>query len=91
MLLCDKPEVSAADVKRFINFDGGLSLEESATLTLKEARQRFERRLIVGRLSRTSWDIRAAAESLAIERTNLYRKIKALDIELSREFKYNRA
>jgi two-component system nitrogen regulation response regulator NtrX len=49
--------------------------------TLREARDRFEREFIVRRLAEAHWNITRTAERLAIERSNLHRKMKAYGIE----------
>ncbi len=48
--------------------------------TLQEERAAFERRLILERLERFEWNVSKTADSLGIERSNLYRKMKALEI-----------
>lgn len=50
--------------------------------TLREARERFEREYIASVLQHHRGRMGAAAKALGIERTNLYRKIKQLRIEL---------
>ncbi|URA11047.1 sigma-54-dependent transcriptional regulator [Thermospira aquatica] len=54
--------------------------EEMKTLSLKEAKREFERQLILDRLAQFHMNIAKTAESLDIERTYLYRKMKELDI-----------
>lgn len=49
--------------------------------TLREARDRFEREFILRRLAEAHWNITRTAERLAIERSNLHRKMKAYGIE----------
>ena len=49
--------------------------------TLKEARDNFEKVFITRRLHENSGNISKTAEELDIERSNLYRKIKTLEIE----------
>jgi two-component system nitrogen regulation response regulator NtrX len=53
--------------------------------TLREARERFEREYILRRLREANWNVTRTAERLALERSNLHRKIKAYGIELPRE------
>jgi len=53
--------------------------------TLREAREDFERRYILSTLRRCRGNVTRAAEALAIERSNLYRKLKAYGIEVERE------
>ncbi|MDW8237264.1 MAG: sigma-54 dependent transcriptional regulator [Aquificaceae bacterium] len=49
---------------------------------LRSARQDFERRFILRRLEENGFDLRKTAESLGIDLSNLYRKLRQLDIEI---------
>ncbi|MFQ6056640.1 MAG: helix-turn-helix domain-containing protein, partial [Methanosarcinales archaeon] len=42
----------------------------------------FERKMIINHLISNNWSVAKAARSLNVERTNLYKKIKKLDIKL---------
>lgn len=48
--------------------------------TLKEARDAFERDFILKKLEENNWNISKTAESISLERTALYRKLKHLGI-----------
>jgi two-component system, NtrC family, nitrogen regulation response regulator NtrX len=48
--------------------------------TLKEAREGFERAYILGELRSHEWNMTRTAEKLGIERSHLYRKLKAYGI-----------
>jgi DNA-binding NtrC family response regulator len=50
-------------------------------LTLREARRRFERAYILATLSRHRGRMAEAARALGIQRTNLYRKMRQLDLQ----------
>jgi len=50
-------------------------------LPLREARNGFEREYIISKLIANDWKIGETADQLGIERTNLYRKMKQLDIQ----------
>jgi DNA-binding NtrC family response regulator len=52
--------------------------------SLREARRRFERDYIAAVLKHHSWRVADAAETLGIQRPNLYRKARQLGIPLSR-------
>ena len=52
---------------------------------LKEAREEFERRYILAALRRHRGNVSRAADTLQIERSNLYRKLKSYGIEVERE------
>jgi len=49
---------------------------------LKEARDAFEKSLIIKRLEENNWNISKTAEVLDVERSNLHKKIKAYNIEI---------
>ncbi len=48
--------------------------------TLKDARDAFEKDFIVRKLGENNWNISKTSESIAIERSNLHKKIKAYGI-----------
>ena len=50
--------------------------------TLKEARSSFEREYLVRKLKENDGNVSKTADAISVERSNLHRKIKALDIEL---------
>jgi len=49
--------------------------------SLKEAVQAFERRYIIMKLKENNYRISDAARDLKLERSHLYKKMKALDIK----------
>jgi two-component system nitrogen regulation response regulator NtrX len=53
----------------------------SSFKTLRDAREQFEKDFIIRKLQENSWNISKTAEELEIERSNLHRKIKSLEIE----------
>src|SRR5437773_9450085 len=55
-------------------------------MTLHEARDRFERELILRTLAEQQGNMSRTAEVLGVERSNLYRKMKAFGIAPSRRF-----
>jgi len=48
--------------------------------TFKEAKEEFEKQYIQSMLKKNKWNITKTSEMIQIERSNLYRKIKQLDI-----------
>jgi len=50
-------------------------------LTLREFREKSERRYIVDTLKMTGWNISRTAILLGVERTNLHKKIRAFEIK----------
>jgi two-component system, NtrC family, nitrogen regulation response regulator NtrX len=55
---------------------------EAKERTLREARDGFERAYILAELRANDWNVTRASERLGIERSHLYRKIKAYGIAL---------
>lgn len=51
-------------------------------VTLKDARDAFEKDFIVRKLEENGWNVSKTAEVLGIERSNLHRKIKAYEIKV---------
>jgi two-component system, NtrC family, nitrogen regulation response regulator NtrX len=65
--------------------DAGVAGEESQKeRTLKEARESFERAYILAELRGHDWNMTRTAEKLGIERSHLYRKLKAYGITPSK-------
>ena len=52
--------------------------------TLREARLRFERDYIAAVLQYHGWKVAEAAQTLGIQRPNLYRKARQLEIPVNR-------
>ncbi|MGB9710250.1 MAG: sigma-54-dependent transcriptional regulator [Thermodesulfovibrio sp.] len=57
--------------------------------SLKQARDAFEREFILRKLKENNWNMTRTAEMIGIERSNLYKKIKAFGIVLPKEFSEN--
>jgi len=55
--------------------------QAAETLTLREFRERSERKYIVDTLKLTGWNISRTAILLGVERTNLHKKIRAYEIK----------
>jgi two-component system nitrogen regulation response regulator NtrX len=60
------------------------ALAQAARLTLHEARDRFERDLILRTLAEQQGNMSRTAEALGVERSNLYRRMKTFGIAPSR-------
>src|SRR5262249_55586610 len=60
--------------------DDAPAARETRERTLREAREQFERAYIVAELRTHDWNMTRTAERLGIERSHLYRKIKAYGI-----------
>jgi len=71
--------IGIEDVLSHIHLDGG-AVAEGGRGTLREARARFEREYIATVLEQHQGRISEAARALGIQRTNLYRKMRALNV-----------
>lgn len=71
------------DIKHIQRIAGKARLGENIALdvNLKEAREQFEREYILAKLISNGWKMGETADQLGIERTNLYRKMKQLNID----------
>ena len=67
------------DVLAHVKLDGGAGMFANGD-TLRQARTRFEREYIVATLDQHRGRISDAAKALGIQRTNLYRKLRALRV-----------
>ena len=88
MIMVPGDAISAADLS-FLD-PTGLTRPPSADapaerMTLHEARDRFERDLILRTLAEQQGNMSRTAEVLGVERSNLYRKMKAFGIAPSRK------
>lgn len=86
-------EISAADVKRVLSQFEQVNLDSTSNtlssfsfdLPLREARDMFERLYFEHHLEKASGNMSRIAETVGLERTHLYRKLKQLDIKFSRK------
>lgn len=74
------PVIQLEDVLEHVHFDAGVSNPGSPAQTLRDARARFERECISAALVRHQGRVGEAAKALGIQRTNLYRKVRQLNI-----------
>jgi two-component system nitrogen regulation response regulator NtrX len=75
--------VGEDEVAAMLHGGGGGGLPLDRDLSLREAREMFERRMILAKLRELGGNVRATADALEIERSNLYRKLKAYGIDPS--------
>ncbi len=68
------------DVLNHVSLGGGIAVS-SADRTLRDARAQFEREYIMSVLASHHGRISEAARTLGLQRTNLYRKIRALKLD----------
>ena len=87
MIMVPGDVISAIDLG-FLDAGGVVRPTEAAPvterLTLHEARERFERDLILRTLAEQQGNMSRTAEVLGVERSNLYRKMKTFGIAPSR-------
>jgi len=55
--------------------------EDGRRLTLREYRDRAERRYLVSTLEECEWNVSKAASMLGVERTNLHKKMRSLGVQ----------
>jgi two-component system nitrogen regulation response regulator NtrX len=63
----------------------GATVDGGTALPLHEARERFEREYILRALAAQQGNISRTADALGVERSNLYRKMRAFGIAPSRK------
>src|SRR5687767_160706 len=87
MIMVPGDVITAGDVAFLQQHDaapGEVPEPPSSRLTLHEARDRFERELILRTLAEQQGNMSKTAEVLGVERSNLYRKMRAFGIAPSR-------
>ncbi len=80
-VLRDEPILTADCIMPFLN-EVYFTPQRGQAQTLRDARQEFERDLILRVLSKNQWNVASAANELGVERTYLYRKLKDLNVTL---------
>ncbi|HEY1405702.1 MAG TPA: sigma-54 dependent transcriptional regulator [Spirochaetota bacterium] len=83
-IMVPKEEVTAADLSKYIDSDGDDNQYVNETSSLKEAKEQFEKQLIIKLLHENEKNVSSTAKALGIERTNLYRKMKQYHIDVDR-------
>ncbi len=81
MILSPSEEIGPED----LHFRPSAPETHPADAPLREAREDFERRYILAALRRHRGNVTRTAESLQVERSNLYRKLKSYGIAVARE------
>src|SRR6185436_3284509 len=88
MIMVPGDEITSDDLVFMEQNSAERPVAESAPverMTLHEARERFERELILRTLAEQQGNMSRTAEVLGVERSNLYRKMKAFGIAPSRK------
>lgn len=74
--------IEASDLPRDVTGGGrSMSIPRIGTMTLKEALEEPERRIILEVLESNNWNRNATADTLGVNRTTLYKKMKKLGLE----------
>jgi two-component system response regulator AtoC len=84
VLLGKSDVIQVDDLPRAVAAAGPTASEAAAGRTLKEALSAPERRIILDVLESNDWNRFATAETLGINRTTLYKKMKRLGLDESR-------
>lgn len=74
------PIIQLDDVIAHVSLEPASGGPAAANVSLKEARARFERECITATLQRHHGRVGEAAKALGIQRTNLYRKVRQLNV-----------
>ncbi|MFQ5744236.1 MAG: sigma-54-dependent transcriptional regulator [Acidobacteriota bacterium] len=81
MIMGSGEDITEADLEPVFGFAGEPGdRSRGADLTLREARELFERRFILTKLREHGGNVRRTAKALNIERSHLYRKMKSFGI-----------
>ena len=73
--------IGAGDLPRDIVGGPTVSMPRVGSMTLKEALEEPERQIILDVLESNNWNRNATADSLGVNRTTLYKKMKKLGLE----------
>ncbi len=84
VIMVPKEEIEMEDLPHPITDD-----QSHPPSTLREAREAFEKEYILRHLEQFGWNISRTAEYLGIERSHLYKKLKAYGIEPEKRRKEN--
>ncbi|MGI9428185.1 MAG: sigma-54-dependent transcriptional regulator [Bythopirellula sp.] len=81
VLLGKEEIISASDLPRDVSGGPSINLPRAGNMTLKEALEEPERQIILDVLESNGWNRNATADSLGVNRTTLYKKMKKLGLE----------
>ena len=73
--------ISPADLPRELSGGSNVNFSRVGNMTLKEALEEPERQIILDVLEANNWNRNATADSLGVNRTTLYKKMKRLGLE----------
>jgi len=83
VIFSQSDEISISDVLNALSDANQVLIRDEfdETITLQQARDQFEREFIISVLEKHDWKIEETANSLGIDRSNLFRKMKKYEIE----------
>jgi two-component system nitrogen regulation response regulator NtrX len=81
-ILLQNDTIDAEDIQ--LGARGAMASDIAPDLTLKEARDTFEKQYILTRLKEFGGNVSRTADALGVERSNLYRKLHAYGITVER-------
>jgi len=81
VLLGKEEVIAAGDLPRDVAGGPSISLRRVGSMSLKEALEEPERQIILDVLESNNWNRNATADSLGVNRTTLYKKMKKLGLE----------
>ena len=81
VLLGKEEVIGAGDLPRDVAGGPSITLQRVGSMTLKEALEEPERQIIRDVLESNNWNRNATADSLGVNRTTLYKKMKKLGLE----------
>ncbi len=86
VIMIPKDEIDVADLSLLmVPFPSQDNFIVKKFSSFQEAREAFEKEFIKRKLIENNWNITKTSEELKIERSNLYKKIKAYGIEIKRD------
>ena len=81
VLLGKEEIISVSDLPRDVSGGPSINLPRAGNMTLKQALEEPERQIILDVLESNGWNRNATADSLGVNRTTLYKKMKKLGLE----------
>ncbi|HMK61324.1 MAG TPA: sigma-54 dependent transcriptional regulator [Dissulfurispiraceae bacterium] len=86
LIMAPSSNISASDISALGMLGSTQSIRNDFTsfTTLKEARDAFEKEFILRKLQDNDWNVSKTADSIAVERSNLHKKIKTYGISENR-------
>ncbi len=80
VILCDKEYVESQDIKALLPQWKHQTSENFQELSIKKAKQEFEKRFILEKLKEYNYDLKKVSEAIGLDLSNLYRKMKQYGI-----------